>query len=308
MLDDTNRYDATNAGQQFAQGTPVYDVNGDKIGTVADVDQQNNGLVIQKGLFFPKDIPVPMSAIARSDAEGIYLNTTKDDVVNGNFASAGGGTYATDRAVDTETPYRADAARAAGDRDLNLGDRAAATTDRVANRDTNYSGDDLTAGTGQQTPVRDGDLAVPVREEELVAGRQREETGRVHVHKDVTEQQQTMNVPVTHEEVRVERVPVDKDVPADQLGAEAWQEKDVDVPLMGEQVETGKRAHVAEELHLHKTPVTEQQQVSDTVRKEQVRLDGADVQGDPNLAGGSDYDTTIRRDTSADDNAPTRNP
>lgn len=272
MLDDTNRFDTN---QQVAQGTPVYDVNGDKVGTVADLDQANNAMVIQKGLFFPKDIQVPLSTVARSDADGVYLSVTKDDVSNGNFASSGASGYDTDRGVDTQAPYNATPARSVGDADLNA---RAATTPNTAR-------DDLARGADHPTPVRDGDIAVPVREEELVAGKQREETGRVHVGKDVVEEQQSLNVPVTHEEVQVERVPVDKDIPADRLGADAWQNKDIVVPVMGEQVNSEKRAHVNEEIHLHKQAVTENQQVSDTIRKEKVHIDGAD---DADVANTSD--------------------
>ena len=240
-------------GQQFAQGAPVYDINGDKVGTVGGVDPQSNALVIQKGLFFPKDIPVPMSAIARSDADGVYLNLSKDDAISGNFGAAS--------ATAAQTSYGGTAPS-----DIGTGPRER-------------------AATGE-------DIAVPVREEELIAGKERGEAGRVHIGKDVVQEQQSINVPVTHEEVSVEWVPVDRDVPADQLGADAWQEKDIDVPLMGEQVTTDKRARVTEEVRLQKTPVTEQQQVSDTVRKERVRLEG---QGDVPIEGGDDQDQTSPR-------------
>src|SRR5579884_2012773 len=131
MLDDTNAQYDTDIGQQLAQGTPVYDVNSDKVGTVADTYQQNNAMIIQKGLFFPKDISVPMSCIARSDADGVYLNISKDDVSNGNFNAAGSQWNRTGTAVDTETPYQAGPARSVGDQPL--GDRAAATADQLGN-------------------------------------------------------------------------------------------------------------------------------------------------------------------------------
>ena len=121
MLHDTN-YEH-NADHLFPRGTPVYDNNGDKVGTVAEVDPWNNGLIIQKGLFFPKDTPVPMSAIARSGADGIYLSVSKDDASYGNWSASNtssASSYADAGAVDTQTPYRADAAQSVGDRDLNV--------------------------------------------------------------------------------------------------------------------------------------------------------------------------------------------
>ena len=46
-------------------------------------------------------------------------------------------------------------------------------------------------------------------------------------------------------------MPVDEQHASD-LGPDAFTEKDIDVPLMGEQVVTDKRAHVAEEVRLRK--------------------------------------------------------
>jgi uncharacterized protein (TIGR02271 family) len=120
---------------------------------------------------------------------------------------------------------------------------------------------------------------VPVREEELIARKQQVEEGRVHIHKDVVAEQETINVPVTHEEVRVERVPVEG-AAASEISPDAFQNRDIDVPLMGETVTSEKVAHVSEEVHLHKQQVTGQKRVSDTVRKERVRVEGIDGQGD----------------------------
>ena len=118
MLDDTYGRDTNQYPPQFAQGTPVYDVDGDKVGTVADVDPQNNGLIIQKGLFFPKDFTVPMSVVARADADGIYLNVSKDEVTSGNLPTPdASGEYDEDD-VDPQTPYGANAAQSVGDTDL----------------------------------------------------------------------------------------------------------------------------------------------------------------------------------------------
>jgi len=89
----------------------------------------------------------------------------------------------------------------------------------------------------------------------------------------VTEQQ-TLNVPVQREQVSVERVPVDR--AAETVDASgAFQEGDIEVPVMGEEVMTSKRAHVVEEVRLHKDTVTEQEQVGGTVRREQVRVEDA---------------------------------
>ncbi len=144
------------------------------------------------------------------------------------------------------------------------------------------SGGTLSTGQTSQTDeyaVQDGDIRVPEYQEELVAGKQQEQLGEVHVHKSVVEEQQTVSAPVTHEELDVERVPVHnqvQDAPAD-----AFQERDINIPLQGEQLVAGKQVVEAEEVRLHKRAVTEQEQVSGTVRKEQVMIDGENVEETP---------------------------
>jgi uncharacterized protein (TIGR02271 family) len=133
-----------------------------------------------------------------------------------------------------------------------------------------------------------------VREEELVADKQRQQVGDVRVHRDVTQEQQTLQTPVTHEEVYVERRPGSDE----SLGADAFTEKDIDVPVMGEQLNVAKEAHVAEEVRLRKERVTEQQRASDTVRREHVNIESNPddvIQSRDNSAGVNDT-TDMRND------------
>jgi len=92
----------------------------------------------------------------------------------------------------------------------------------------------------------------------------------VTLGKDVVEQQRTLEVPVSREEVYVERRAVDR--PADRP-IEATSEKTIDVPVREEQVEIEKRPVVYEEVEVGKRQVQETQRVSDTVRREEARID-----------------------------------
>jgi len=132
-----------------------------------------------------------------------------------------------------------------------------------------YQDKDAEMQLGQEADVR-----VPVHEEELVIGKQPREAGRVHVHKDVVDEPQTLDVLVNREHVVVERAPYSG--PGGQAD-EAFLERDIDVPLMGEEVVVEKRVRGVEEIAIHKEVVTEQRRVSDTVRKERVTIDGIDV-------------------------------
>ncbi len=269
MYQDQNTYGTQgnlgdNMNQQFFEGTPVYDAGGDKVGTVSEHGVQDGSLVIHHGLF-RQDVYVPLSTIQRNDADGVYLNVYKDDLLNQDMGAPAMNDTMTGTALD----------------------------------ETNRVTTGTTGATMNATDVSTEDVRVPVREEELVVGKQQEELGRVHLHKDVVEEQETLTAPVTREEVRVERVPVQgQDIGAD---ADAFEEQDIDVPVMGEELVTGKRAVVKEEVRLQKDAITENQQVSDTVRKERVTLDGADVTDnvDTQMTGvrARDMDTTIDNTT-----------
>jgi len=119
------------------------------------------------------------------------------------------------------------------------------------------------------------DIRVPVYEEELVAGKRAEEVGRVHLHKEVVSEQETVPVTLRREEVTVERVPVTGNVDANAMQG-AFQGADIDVPVMGEEAVVAKRAHEVEEVRLRKQEVSETEQVTDTVRRERVVVDGVD--------------------------------
>jgi stress response protein YsnF len=66
---------------------------------------------------------------------------------------------------------------------------------------------DYTAGTGAaQTGMEDAQQ-LKLREEQLRVRKQPVETGEARLRKDVVSEQQSMDVPVTHEEVYIERRP-----------------------------------------------------------------------------------------------------
>jgi len=84
MLDNSGTVDIPgdqNAPTPLA-GTPVYDANGGKLGTVTRYDGQQAYFVMEKGALFHKDVYVPLDAIAGAHADGIRLYITRDDLRN----------------------------------------------------------------------------------------------------------------------------------------------------------------------------------------------------------------------------------
>jgi uncharacterized protein (TIGR02271 family) len=113
---------------------------------------------------------------------------------------------------------------------------------------------------------------IKLREEELGASKERVQAGEVEIGKRVVTEQRSMDVPVTHEEVSIERRPVERHAAEgdiDDAGRES-----IHVPLMEERVDVEKRPVVTEEVAVHKRPVTETERVDATVRREEAVVKG----------------------------------
>ncbi len=131
-----------------------------------------------------------------------------------------------------------------------------------------------------QTQVIDDDVARVERyEENLIVDKEVAQVDTVRIHKRVVEQPQTITTELAYEEYEVERVPVNR---AWKPGDDSFrQEGDVlIVPILSEVVEVMRRKVVVEELRLTKRIRTEQREVTETVRKEVVDLEGPVVGAD----------------------------
>jgi uncharacterized protein (TIGR02271 family) len=117
------------------------------------------------------------------------------------------------------------------------------------------------------------DDAMTRSEEELHVGTASRERGRVRLRKYVVTEEVQQTVPVRREEVRVEREPI-TDANIDRAtDGPAISEGEHEVVLHEEEVVTEKRAVPKERVRLDKDIITEEQQVSEEVRKEQIDVD-----------------------------------
>lgn len=272
MYQSTGAGATQSQGHEFDVGAPILDANGNKLGSLSELGVHNGYLVVHHGMLMGRDSFVPLSSIIGADANSIYLDLTKDDLsqmANQPPTTAPSGVAGTGDRGNTWS-VSGDANPAGADQGP-ISQRPPLWI-RPPRQLQATAASSATTQTAQQDEVR-----VPLREEELVAGTREQERGRVHLGKDVVEEQQQVNVPVTHEEVYVERVPVQGG--SANLGPDAFQEKDIDVPVMGEEIVAEKRGGISEEVRLRKQAVTEEQQVSDTVRKERLNVRRMDDQG-----------------------------
>jgi uncharacterized protein (TIGR02271 family) len=227
---------------QIGVGDDVYGSDGDKVGTVAEV--QSGYIVVEKGFFFPTDYYIPSSSIASASGGQVYLSTTKDAALNSGW----------DTVPEVVPTGMTDSGTVLTDGDLS-------TTERGRGR----------AEVGAYEVAAEDELRIPVMEEELTATVRQQEAGAVRIEKDVVTEEQTLEVPVTEERIRVERRVVDR--PATAADAGAFEETVIDVPLRSETVDVQKQARVTGEVVVGKEAVQRTERVSDTVRREEVYVD-----------------------------------
>ena len=256
MIMGRSEYDQTNTGvyndaDRLVAGADVYGSDNEKIGTVADVGQ--NYFLVQKGWLFIKDLYLPTSAIARADGDNIFLNLTKreaEQMGRDDLPTEGDTWYGTQR-----TGYAATGTDTTDRTTTGYG------TDREVSREANH---------------REGEnVTVPVVEEQLKAGVRETEAGRARIVKDVVEEQKTIDVPVQHEEVYVTERAVNR--PATEADLK-MRDRDIEIPLREQEVVTQKQAVVTGEVSVRKEMVTETERVTDTVRREEVHVEGGNTE------------------------------
>jgi uncharacterized protein (TIGR02271 family) len=148
------------------------------------------------------------------------------------------------------------------------------TTSGYEDRDGDGIYDDVQdTAVGRDTSGPTTDDAMTRSEEELRVGTQTRERGRARLRKYVTTEQQTVTVPVSREEVRVEREPISDANIDDATSGPAISEEEHEVTLREETPVVEKRAVPRERVRLDTETVTDERQVSEEVRKEQIQVD-----------------------------------
>jgi uncharacterized protein (TIGR02271 family) len=127
---------------------------------------------------------------------------------------------------------------------------------------------------GRDTSGPTTDDAMTRSEEALQVGTETRERGRARLRKYVVIETQQVTVPVQREEIRVEREPItDANLDA-ATGGPAISEEEHEVTLHEEEPVVDKRAVPRERVRLDTETVTDERQVTEEVRKEQIEIDG----------------------------------
>lgn len=148
-------------------------------------------------------------------------------------------------------------------------------------KDTTTDRTDRTINDQDQEKIR-------LQEERLNVDKNEVQTGELHVKKEVKTDTETVEVPVEHEEVTVERRPVKDGEPVE--GNLDMEEEDITIPVKEEQIEVTKRPVVTEEVNISKDKKQDVKKVSEQVRKEDLDVE---TSGDVHVEDNDD-DTTRR--------------
>jgi uncharacterized protein (TIGR02271 family) len=286
------------------RGRTVVDSDGDKIGSIEDIylDRQSGepewaaiktGLLGTKVSFAPlrdaseagDDVRVPYSKDQVKDAPSIEadgeLSPDEEQRLYEHYGRSDYGDWdrTTDRTegvVGREERFsseRGGEVRTTGT-DADLEDesvRTARGTDVDADRES------VTTGRGtvdEDTTGRATDDAMTRSEEELRVGTSRSEVGRARLRKYVETEDVEETVPVSREEARVEREPItDANVEQAMSGPDIT-EAEHEVTLEAEEPVVEKRTVPKERVRLDKETITDEETVSDEVRKERIEAEG----------------------------------
>jgi uncharacterized protein (TIGR02271 family) len=252
---------------QSWQGRTMVDPAGDKLGTIDaiyldDETGQPEWATVTSGLFSAKTTFVPL-AQAQVTGDSVQVPYEKDQVKAAPSTEADG-QLSQDEEAELYRHYG-----------LDYSEHRSDSGERDRDGDGVYDEVQDTA-VGRDTSGPTTDQAMTRSEEELRVGTETRERGRARLRKYVTTEQQTVTVPVQREEVRVEREPItDANLDAATSGP-AISEEEHEVTLHEETPVVDKRAVPKERVRLDKETVTEERQVSEEVRKEQIQVDDQD--------------------------------
>jgi uncharacterized protein (TIGR02271 family) len=248
------------------RGEDLYDTHGEKIGKVEEIylDAQSGEpewALVNTGMFGTKSSFVPLQGASQN---GDTLQVPYDNAQVKDAPKVDpDGELSQSQESELYAHYGLDYSESRSDSGLPEGGAGAST------------GTDTSSGTvGHDTSGPTTDDAMTRSEEELHVGTTQQESGRARLRKYVVEDEVTQTVPVKREEVRVEREPITDANAGAATDGPAISEEEHEVVLHEEEVVTEKRAVPKERIRVDKETVTDEQQVSETLRKEEVDIDG----------------------------------
>jgi uncharacterized protein (TIGR02271 family) len=287
----------------------VLSSSGDKIGSVDQfyVDDASGRIAwvsVSTGLFGTSESYIPLDS-ATVQGNDVVVPYTKDQVKDAPKVNTDGGALEED---DQDVLYRhygiggtgfADTGATGGytdtgatggytDTGVTGGYTDTTTGTGSVGADAGYAGAGVGSGlgtdSGHDTSGPNTDEAMTRSEEQINVGTRQTETGRARLRKYIVTENVTTTVPVSHEEVRIEREPITEGNVGAALSGGDLTEEEHEVILHAERPVVEKETVPVERVRLDKDVVTETETVSSDVRKEEIEFD-VDGNARPNTSG-----------------------
>ncbi|MBU5484376.1 YsnF/AvaK domain-containing protein [Clostridium sp. MSJ-11] len=119
-----------------------------------------------------------------------------------------------------------------------------------------------------QNKKRKDEGRLTLHKEELDINKIKAQKGEVELGKEIIEEQKTVDVPVTHEEVVIERRAIDNEASGEPIS----DEETIRIPVSEEQVNVDKHTVVTGEVSAHKREVEDTRRVDETLKREEARI------------------------------------
>ncbi len=229
----------------------VMDESGDKVGKVGQIyldDESGNAewVTAKTGLFGTSETFIPVRDATSSGSE-IRVPYGKDQIKDAPQMDDAEGHLSPDQEQELYRYY-------------------GLASDNTTNTTPRSEGDrDHRDGDGDGSMVRS--------EEELRVGTEKVTTGKAKLRKYVVTENVTKTVPVEREELRLEREPITDENRDEAMKDTELGEGEQEVTLTEERVVVDKETVPVERVALDTETVTDQQQVSEEVRKEEIDTD-----------------------------------
>jgi uncharacterized protein (TIGR02271 family) len=266
-------------------GATAHDSSGDKVGRIGQVyydddSDQPKWVTVHTGLFGTNESFVPLQG-ARFEGGVVILGHDKQKIKKA--PNVGQDRHLSpDEEVQLYRYYGIGGYDQPGTGDVSAGGRMRGTSGKPRNRGTVRDDlddrDDARRGRtrGRDTSRPTTDRAMTRSEEQLRVGTETREAGRARLRKHVVTEHQNVRVPVSREEVTVEREPITDGNAGAVRSGPAISEEEYEVTLMAERPVVEKEAVPVERVRLGTETRTEHETVGGEVRKEQIELDADD--------------------------------
>ena len=265
-------------------GATAYGDDGEKIGKVGQLfldDQtgQPEFVTVNTGLFGTSESFVPV-ADATFNGDRLVVPFSKDKVKDAPNVDLDGRHLDESEEQRLYEYYGLSSSRTSGYTDTGRTDTGRTDTDTTAAgyADTTRTTDtdrDITSGTeGHDTSGPTTDDAMTRSEEQVQVGTTSQEAGRVRLRKYVTTEQETHTVPVRKEKAVLETEPITEGNVGSATSGPASSEEEHEVVRREERATVDKTVEPVERVRLGTETTTDEETVTEEVRKEQVEVDG----------------------------------